>query len=457
MEIPAVSSSSTEDIATDWILALLMGHLTRPNDIRCHQRNSTMKALRYGIVGGGFVTAFHLRALRQVRGVEVAGLVSRRPPESLAEEVQRQGLGEGHIFGSVREMVPHVDVVAIFSPNDTRIAVVEELVDAVRAGSELKGVICEKPLARNLAEARRMMELVETVGLPTAFFENQLHMSAVQSARTQLRPVIEAMGPPLLSRSSEEHAGPHSAWFWDPVRQGGGVMSDMGCHSLAVGWYALTPFDKPPTFLQPQSVLADLSLLKWGQPRWRKQLYETFGVDYETTPAEDFSTGMVTYRNPETGQLVKSQFTVSWMFDKQGLRLALDGIGPGYAFEMNTLRSPLEVFIGDTAAAGVAEAETALEKSQSSRGLLTVQPNEPDLLGYTDENADAVRAFTYGSAPLVDWAYGLEIVRLNMAAYLSAERKAAIDLTDPATREELETYIPLIQQGRGAETLSLSG
>ncbi len=51
-----------------------------------------MKPLRYGIVGGGFVTAFHLRALRQVRGVDVAGLVSRRPPEQLAAEVRRQGL-----------------------------------------------------------------------------------------------------------------------------------------------------------------------------------------------------------------------------------------------------------------------------------------------------------------------------------------------------------------------------
>ena len=35
---------------------------------------------------------------------------------------------------------------------------VEEIVDAVKAGAQLKGVICEKPLARNLAEARRMVE-----------------------------------------------------------------------------------------------------------------------------------------------------------------------------------------------------------------------------------------------------------------------------------------------------------
>jgi hypothetical protein len=53
-------------------------------------------------------------------------------------------------------------------------------------------------------------------------------------------------------------------------------------------------------------------------------------------PAEDFATGMITYKNPETGQIVKAQFTNSWMFEKQGLRLFMDGMGPGYAFEVNT-------------------------------------------------------------------------------------------------------------------------
>jgi predicted dehydrogenase len=282
-------------------------------------------------------------------------------------------------------------------------------------------------------------------------------MKPVQAERVQLAPVIEAMGPPLLVRSGEEHAGPHSAWFWDPTRQGGGVLSDMGCHCLAVGWYALTPPGKPPRFLEPQSVMCDCSLLKWGQPRWRQELMDRHGVDYSKIPAEDFATGMVTYRNPETDQRVKGQFTVSWMYDKQGLRLALDGIGPGYAFELNTLRSPLEVFIGDAAAEGAADTEAALEKLQASRGLLTVQPNEADLYGYTDENVDAVAAFHQGRSGLLDLEYGLEIVRLTMAAYLSAERGATVDLTDPATQKELEMYVPLIQQGRGRETLGVGG
>ena len=93
---------------------------------------------------------------------------------------------------------------------------VEEIVDAVKAGATLKGVICEKPLARNLAEARRVVELVEDAKLPHAYFENQMHMKSMQAHRAQLAPIIEAMGPPLLARSAEEHAGPHNAWFWDP-------------------------------------------------------------------------------------------------------------------------------------------------------------------------------------------------------------------------------------------------
>ncbi len=414
-----------------------------------------MQPLRYGIVGGGFIAGFQLQALRQVQGIEVAGFVSKDPLDKVVAFTREHNLGAGRDFGTISEMVPNVDVVALFMPNFARLQVVEEIVDAVKAGAQLKAVVCEKPLARNMKEARRILELLKEVNLPTVYFENQVHMKALQATRRQLTRVMDSMGSPLLLRSNEEHAGPHNGWFWDPTRQGGGVMSDMGCHCLAVGWYMLTPPGKPVDFLRPQSVQADLSLLKWGQPRWRKELLDKYGVDYSKTPAEDFATGTVTYKNPETGQLVKAQFTVSWMYDKQGLRLLCDGLGAGYAFEFNTLRSPLELFIGDVAAEAVADAEAALEKSQSSRGLLAVQPNETDLYGYTDENVDLVAAIAEGRPALLDCDYGLEIVRLTMAAYLSAERGAVVDLTDPATLEELETYVPLIQQGRGAELLSI--
>jgi predicted dehydrogenase len=414
-----------------------------------------MAKLRLGVVGTGFVAHFHLRALQQVRDVDVDGVVGRSASgaEELAATVRKYNLGAGKVYNSAAEMANHVDSIAIYAPNFTRLEIVGEIVDAVKKGAGLKAVICEKPLARNMREARQMVEMVEQVGLKTAYFENQIFMKPIQSQLAQLAPQQKTMGPLTLTRSSEEHGGPHNDWFWDPTRQGGGVLSDMGCHSIAVGWYVLTPMGKPVDFLQPVSVSAETALLKWGQPQWREKLLTTYGVDYAKTPAEDFATGIVTFRNPETGQIVKAQFTDSWMFEKQGLRLFMDGMGPGYAFEVNTLTSSLQIFIGDVAAEAVADAETALEKSTASRGLLAVQYNEPDLYGYTDENEDAAQAFLDGRDGMLTWRYGLEIVRLVMAAYMSAERQQVIDLTDPAIQQELETYIPLIQQGRGAEVL----
>ena len=176
-------------------------------------------------------------------------------------------------------------------------------------------------------------------------------------------------------------------------------------------------------------------------------------MDYTKVPAEDFATGIFTYRNPETGQKVKSQFTNSWMFEKQGLRLFIDGMGPSYAFELNTLQSPSNIFIGDQAADSVKNAEIALEKSQASRGLLPVHHNEADLYGYPDENEDAYQAFTSGRDGMLPWSYGLEIIKLVTAAYMAAETRKTVDLTDPKAQKEIETYISLIQQGRGCEVL----
>ncbi len=415
------------------------------------------KVLKLGMVGAGFIANFHAQALKQVRSIELSGVMSNDDPASqkLAKWARENGVGNCNVYNTISELANNVDAIAIFAPNFARLEIIEEIVNAVKNGAKLKGLICEKPLGRNMKEARRIVELAKEIDIPTSYYENQIHMKPIQAQLTQLQPQVENMGPLTLTRSAEEHGGPHEGWFWDPTRQGGGVLSDMGCHSIAVGWYALTPVGKPLTFLEPVSINCETSLLKWGLPEWREKLKKDMGVDYTKTPAEDFATGIVTFRNPETGQLVKAQFTNSWMFEKQGLRLFMDGMGPGYAFEINTLISSLQVFISDTAAEATADAELALEKSTASRGLLTVQHNEADLYGYTDENEDAAKAFLSGKDAMLNWDYGLEITKLVMAGYMSAERGCVIDLTDPAIQKELETYIPLIQQGRGTEVLTV--
>ena len=412
-----------------------------------------METLKLGFIGAGFIAKFQALAITQLNNAEIAGVYSLEGSEEFRKYVHKQGAGECAVHNSIRDLCNNCDAVAIYAPNYARIEIMEEIVDAVKAGAVLKGVICEKPLARTVAEARRLVDLANEVNLNTSYHENQIHMKSINNALRQLEPEQRTMGPLILARSSEEHSGPHEPWFWDPTRQGGGVLADMGCHSIAVSWYVLTPVGKPVTFLEPVSASCDISLLKWGQPAFQKKLKDIHGVDYSKVPAEDFCTGIITFRNPDTGQLVKGQFSNSWMYDKQGLRLLMEGLGPGYTFEVNSLRSSLEVFIADEAAESVADAESALEKATATRGLMAVQSNETDLYGYVDETRDTANAFLNNKKALLDWNYGLEITKLVQAGYMAAEKKKTIDLTDPQIQKELEGFQSLIAQGRGGEIL----
>jgi predicted dehydrogenase len=412
-----------------------------------------MEKIRLGFIGSGFIAGFIAAAMKHTRRCELTAIFNRGGARELAGFAVRNGLGKPELYDSISELCSHCDAVAILAPNYARIDVMEEIAQARQKGAELKGVICEKPLGRTIADSRRMALLARESQLSTAYFENQYHMNAVNNALGQLNPQIQAMGNFTLARSTEEHAGPHNAWFWDPLRQGGGALSDMGCHSIAICRHILTPPGKSPFFLKPVTMQCDTSLLKWGGTKYREVLFKKYGVDYSKTPAEDFATGVITFMNPETGQLVKGQFTNSWMYDKQGLRITMDGLGPGYALEVNTLASPVEIFIGDEAAEGVADAEGALEKSTSTRGLLALLHNEADLYGYVNELQDAVDSFLQGRDGLLNWDYGIDVSYLVQAAYMAAEQRKTINLTDPDVNSSLETYHSLISMGKGAEVL----
>ena len=408
--------------------------------------------LRIGMIGAGFVAGFHERALCSVRGVELAGVYAPEGAKALAKQAHDDGMGKAQVFENIADLCAAVDVVCIFAPNFAHLESMRSIAEAVEGGAQLKGIICEKPLGRNLKEADEMAKTAKALGVPTAYFENQLHMPSVVEARCQLAAVEKGMGAVHLARSAEEHGGPHEPWFWDPTRQGGGVCLDMGCHSIAVAMHMLTPSGKSPDYLTPLSVTANMALLKWGKEPWIKQLKKR-GVDYAATPAEDYSNVTLEFKDPETGVCSVAQATNSWMYDAPGLRLLMEAFGPGYSYTVNSLQSPVGLFIGDAAAAAVADSELALEKAQATRGALVLQPNEPDLYGYVAEWRDAVSAFEQGRNALVDFEYGRLITMLVMSAYMAHEKSKTIDLTDAATLQELEGYVPLIQQGKGAKVL----
>jgi predicted dehydrogenase len=412
--------------------------------------------LKIGMIGAGLAAGFHAKAIKSVRNVKLSGVCAPKGAERLAKTARREGLGATRVFKTIEELCKAVDVVAIFAPNFARLDIMRDIAKAVEGGAKLKGIICEKPLARNLKEADVLTRMAKALHIPTAYFENQIHMPGIVEARRQLAAVEQTMGAVHLARSAEEHAGPHEPWFWDPTRQGGGVCCDMGCHSIAVAMYMLTPVDKPPNYLQPLSVTAEMALLKWGKQPWIAQLKDR-GVDYTATPAEDYSLVTIQFKDPETGVVSIAQATNSWMYDGPGLRLLMEAIGPGYSYEVNSLKSPSEMFISDAAATAVDDSEMALEKSQATRGSLILQHNEPSLYGYINEWRDAAAAFEKGQDALLNFEYGQMLTTLVMAAYMAHEKKKTIDLTDTKTLQQLENYVPLIQQGKGAQVLLGAG
>jgi predicted dehydrogenase len=309
------------------------------------------KRLGVGMIGGGFVGRFHIRSWLGVRDSDILGVVSRRretaaEAAALAAEI---GVGDAKVFGSVTEMVadPSIDALWILAPNFTRIEIMEEIAHAIEAGKgELVGVACEKPLGRNAAEARRMLELAGKSGLLHGYLENQLFSPGVVRGKDTLWARGAALtGPPYLARAAEEHSGPHMPWFWEGELQGGGVLNDMMCHSVEVARFLLTPPGAPREALTPVKVTAHTSCLKWQEPRYAAQLAARSDgeVDYLNRPAEDFARALVEYRDEEGKERVV-EATTSWCFVGAGLRLTMELLGPEYSMVVNTLDAGPKLF-----------------------------------------------------------------------------------------------------------------
>src|SRR3954463_5031131 len=201
--------------------------------------------LGIGFIGSGFITRFHIRSWLGVRDADVRGVWSpnRAHAEEAAALARQLRVGEARAFASLEEMVaaPEIDCLWLCGPNHTRVENMERIVEAPGRGARLVGIACEKPLARNVAEARRVVALVEKAGVLHGYLEDQLFGPAlVRGKEIAWSRGAALSGRPYLARAAEEHAGPHMPWFWQGELQGGGVLSDMMCHSALVVRHPLT-------------------------------------------------------------------------------------------------------------------------------------------------------------------------------------------------------------------------
>ncbi len=181
------------------------------------------RKIRVGLIGTGVISQVHFNALATVPAatvVAVADLNQERARKFAADN------GVGKVYGAHTELLadPDVDAVVVAIPNCFHAPV---SIDALEAG---KHVICEKPLALKLEDAKKMIETARRKGLVLAHAEELCFVPKFVKAFELMK--SGGIGRPYLLRQCEKHDGPYSPWFWEPTQAGGGIVMDMGCHSI---------------------------------------------------------------------------------------------------------------------------------------------------------------------------------------------------------------------------------
>src|SRR6201986_719362 len=124
------------------------------------------ETLGIGIIGSGFITRFHLQSFVAVRDAEIRGIWSPNTKHAgeAAALARSLDLGDTVVHASIAEMAadPRIEAIWLLGPNHKRIENLQDIVaGAAKRALPLKGVACEKPLARNVREAKQMLQLVQ--------------------------------------------------------------------------------------------------------------------------------------------------------------------------------------------------------------------------------------------------------------------------------------------------------
>lgn len=404
--------------------------------------------LGVGFIGSGFNARFHLQAFQAIRDADVLGVWSptRANAEDFARLSRELEVGEAKAYGSITEMVadPAIHAIWITGTNNARIENIEEIVRAIESGrGTLRGIACEKPLARNVAEATKVLELVGRVDLMHGYLENQLFAPEVDHGRALLWARGAATtGRPYLARASEEHSGPHMPWFWNGELQGGGVLSDMMCHSALVVRHLLTKPGEPLSTVRPVRITAHIASLKWSRPEYARKLQREMSpdIDYTKRPSEDFASTTIEFATDD-GHVVIGEATTSWSFVGAGLRLSAELLGPEYSMSWNSLDSGLKLFFSREVRGEAGE--DLVEKQNAEMGLMPVVAGEAAAYGYEAEDRHFVRVFLGKEKPMLTFHDGFDVVKILMTAYQSAEEGRTIAFPP----DGLGSFVPAVARG----------
>ncbi|HYC24162.1 MAG TPA: Gfo/Idh/MocA family oxidoreductase [Candidatus Bathyarchaeia archaeon] len=190
-----------------------------------------------GIIGTGFAVRVQIPGFLESGDFDVVAVVSGK--EKRAREVAER-FGIRHALTDYRAMLalPDVEAVSVVSSPDLHLPMV---LDALAAG---KHVLCEKPLARDLAEARAMAQAAETARAArrVAMIDHEFRW---QPARARMKELVDEgfLGTPY-TLSAVSYVGlfadperPTYSW-WQERERGAGWLRNSGSHVIdALRWW----------------------------------------------------------------------------------------------------------------------------------------------------------------------------------------------------------------------------
>ncbi|PRX11315.1 UNVERIFIED_ORG: putative dehydrogenase [Martelella mediterranea] len=153
-----------------------------PFDLGIEPELPTRKDFRIGCIGAGFIMRdCHLVSYAEA-GFTPYTITSleRKNSEAVAEL-----RGIPNVHDSWQDVVrdPAVEILDIAVPPDQQLAIIRE---AVKEKSHIKGILCQKPIAMNLAEAREIVRLCEEAGIPLGVNSNMRYDPSIRALKTLL-------------------------------------------------------------------------------------------------------------------------------------------------------------------------------------------------------------------------------------------------------------------------------
>ncbi len=334
--------------------------------------------VRIGFLGSGFGADFYQQGLRDVPGQQVVVNYSRSA-ERAQDFAERWGVPESTTEMAAVIERDNVDLVLIALPNHLHR---EAALACAEAG---KAMVCTKPLARNAAEAKDMLDAVRAVGVFNGYAETEVFSPAVMQARTMIDD--GAIGDVLSVRSRESHFGPHAPHFWDPELTGGGALNDMGCHCISAALYFLEGQARPDRCLAGGELL-----------------YHT-----DKTSAEDNAVLLLRFDGGEMS-ITETSWSAHGGLD---LRNEIYGTA-GTIFTDVTRRTPMVAFT--TRSAGY-----VVEKAEADTGWVFPCVDEARVYGYHEEMRHFVECVAAGETPRQTFEDGYLVNVILDAAYRSMD------------------------------------